>query len=114
MGDFKKIERKFRQGLSGAGRMFKKYGEYAIPFYGQTKMGFDAAQGQMPGTDYENKQAAKNEEEARAAAEAQARQREFEASQKAGFEALAQRRRKGFGSSIVVRPSLGSSTTLGS
>lgn len=57
-----------------------------------------------------------SEREAKAAADAAAKQAEFEASQKEGLESLARRRRRGFGSSMIAQPSssLGSSSRLGS
>ncbi len=60
------------------------------------------------------KTAAKNEEKARAEAEAAAKQAEFEASARAGLERLALKKKKGFGASIIVDPTLGSTTALGS
>ena len=54
------------------------------------------------------------ERNAKAAAEAAAKQAEFEASRRAGLERLAQKRKKGFGASMIVNPTLGSSSTLGS
>jgi len=51
---------------------------------------------------------------AKADAEAAAKQAEFEASRRAGLERLAQKRKKGFGASMIVNPTLGSSSTLGS
>ena len=54
------------------------------------------------------------EKKAKAEAEAAAKQAEFEASRRAGLERLAQKRKKGFGASMIVNPTLGSSSTLGS
>ena len=54
------------------------------------------------------------ERRARAEAEAAVKQAEFEASRRAGLERLAQKRKKGFGASMIVNPTLGSSSTLGS
>jgi len=51
--------------------------------------------------------------EAQAEAEAAAKQAEFEASKRAGLERLAQKRKKGFGASMIVNPVLGSTGTLG-
>ncbi|MDA8178303.1 MAG: hypothetical protein M0T69_02010 [Deltaproteobacteria bacterium] len=51
---------------------------------------------------------------AMAAAEAQARQAEFEAAKAAGIERLALKRRKGYGASMVVTPTLGGASTMGS
>lgn len=53
-------------------------------------------------------------DKARAEAEAAAKQAEFEASARAGLERLALKRKKGFGSTMIVNPTLGSTTTLGS
>jgi hypothetical protein len=60
------------------------------------------------------KSAAIEADKAKAEAEAQAKQAEFEASQRAGLERLAQKRRRGYGASMIVQPTLGSSATLGS
>ena len=58
----------------------------------------------------------REEEERRARAEAvaAAKQAEFEASQRAGLEKLMLKRRRGFGASMIVQPTLGSTMTLGS
>ena len=52
--------------------------------------------------------------QARAEAEAAVRQAEFEASKRAGLEKLMLKRRRGFGASMIVPPTLGSTMTLGS
>ena len=54
------------------------------------------------------------ERSARAAAEAAVKQAEFEASRRAGLEKLMLKRRRGFGASMIVQPTLGSTMTLGS
>lgn len=58
------------------------------------------------------------EEAARASAEAEAtaaaKQAEFEASRREGLERLALKRKRGFGASMIVNPTLGSTSTLGS
>lgn len=51
---------------------------------------------------------------AKADAEAAAKQAEFEATQRAGLERLALKRKRGFGASMIVNPTLGSTSTLGS
>lgn len=58
----------------------------------------------------------KDETDPAAAAAADARQAEFEASAKAGLERIALRRRRGFAASMIVDPgsSLGTPSTLGS
>ena len=53
-------------------------------------------------------------DKARAEAEAAAKQAEFEALTAAGLERLALKRKRGFGASQIVIPTLGSSSTLGS
>ena len=53
------------------------------------------------------------EESARSAAAAAIKQAEFEASKREGLERLALKRKKGFGASMLVNPTLGSSATLG-
>jgi len=54
------------------------------------------------------------ERNAQAEAEAAVKQAEFEASTRAGLEKLALKRRRGFGASMIVQPTLGSTMTLGS
>ena len=54
------------------------------------------------------------ERNAQAEAEAAAKQAEFEASRRAGLEKLMLKRRRGFGASMIVQPTLGSTMTLGS
>jgi hypothetical protein len=51
---------------------------------------------------------------AQADAAAAVKQAEFEATTKAGLERLALKRKKGYGASQIVNPSLGSTSTLGS
>ena len=51
---------------------------------------------------------------ARAEAEAAVKQAKFEASKRAGLEKLMLKRRRGFGASMIVQPTLGSTMTLGS
>ncbi len=53
-------------------------------------------------------------DKARADAEAAAKQAAFEATQREGLERLALRRKRGFGASMIVDPTLGATTTLGS
>ena len=53
------------------------------------------------------------ERNARAEAEAAVKQAEFEASRRAGLEKLALKRRRGFGASMIVQPTLGSTMALG-
>ena len=54
------------------------------------------------------------ERNAQAEAEATVKQAEFEASKRAGLEKLMLKRRRGFGASMIVQPTLGSTMTLGS
>ena len=54
------------------------------------------------------------ERRARAEAAAAVKQAEFEASRRAGLEKLMLKRRRGFGASMIVQPTLGSTMALGS
>ena len=58
--------------------------------------------------------AADTQRKAQAEAEAAIKQAKFEASVRAGLEKLMLKRRRGFGASMVVQPTLGSTMTLGS
>jgi hypothetical protein len=51
---------------------------------------------------------------AKANADAAVKQAEFEASVREGLERLALKKRRGFGASMIVPPTLGSTSTLGS
>lgn len=93
MGDVKKTFRRTSRFLSDLGESVYK------PIAGEP-------------TGKEVREQQKADAEAVARAEAEARQQEFEASTKAGLEALNRRRRRGFAASILA-PTLGSTSTLG-
>ena len=54
------------------------------------------------------------ERKAQAEAEAAVKQAEFEASRRAGLKKLMLKRKRGFGASMIVQPTLGSTMSLGS
>ena len=74
--------------------------------YGEAMVGYKSPE-------YKSEMAIKKRE-ARAAAEAAVKQAEFEASRRAGLKRLALKRKRGFGASMIVQPTLGSTMTLGS
>ena len=103
------------------GKFFKKvgsqiYGEVGrIPHNvgrlgGNDKYGNYSAWGMAPSAASADIESQK----AQADAEAAAKQAEFEATQREGLERLALKRKKGFGASMIVNPTLGSTSTLGS
>jgi hypothetical protein len=86
------------------GKAYRGFSDFGT--YGGAKLGYESPE-------YKHKMSAKASE-AEATAEAAAKQAEFEASKRAGLERLALKRKKGFGASMIVNPSLGSTSTLGS
>lgn len=117
-GDFRIGGNPLKQGLS----YFSKY----TPFggYGAVESAFthgdpNSPAGSLAGAVGYNTPAAKGamtdaQNKAIAEADAAVKQAEFEASKKAGLERLALKRKKGFGGSMIVNPSLGSTSPLGS
>ena len=76
---------------------------------GNDKYGNYSAWGMAPSSE----SASIEEQKAKSAAEAAAKQADFEASQREGLERLALKRKKGFGASQIVNPTLGSGSKLG-
>lgn len=112
--------------LKKAGKQTLSFASKYTPFggFGAVESAFrhgdtDSPAGKVAGAVGYQTPAAKGEaqamsDQARAAAEAAARQAEFEASRREGLERLALKRKRGFGASMIVNPSLGSTSTLGS
>ena len=111
-GDFRISKSSFKNNpldaLFGRGSLIGKgyRGISDLGTYGGAMVGYKSPE-------YKSKMATK-EREAQAAAEAAVKQAEFEASRRAGLKRLALKRKRGFGASMIVQPTLGSTMTLGS
>ena len=123
-GDFRISKGGLKKGFDPYTSFFSKY--TPIGGFGTVESAFrhgdpDSPAGSLAGAVGYKTPAAKGEQQgldakADAAAAADIRQAEFEASAKAGLERLALKRKRGFGQSMLVDPgsSLGASSTLGS
>ena len=117
-GNFRIGGNPFRKPLSFLSRYtpLGAFGAYELPFkHGSPNslaeslagaLGINTPAARGAETDAQNR--------ARAEAEAAVKQAKFEASKRAGLEKLMLKRRRGFGASMIVQPTLGSTMTLGS